>query len=401
MALKNAIKRRIVDSGSPSFWAILIGILLVQDHTVRHENWAWILGALVVLSALLDYAATRPLQALAGCCAVELVMCAVGQAPTVTIGYVVVAAAFVFDRRISIRGPRRGLIALGALTIVGVVPTILHLRASPVFRGAAQHVDAATTVSLLAVAMFLRSEWDAVDVLLRGERDRRVATEAERDSAAADERARIARELHDVVAHQMSVVVTQAQGAAAVAESDPSRAKRALETIASTARNGLVEMRRLVQVDRSAPPAPMVEQPQPGLSFDDYARLAESAEAAGLQDVQFHIDVRESSDVAPGVALSAYRLIQEAVTNAAKHSPGATLTVAARAENKQLHIEVVNGAATRPPADIPGSGVGLIGMRERVEFFGGSLETGPTADGGWSVRASFPTLEAPPSDQAS
>lgn len=398
MALKNAIKRRIVDTGSPTFWAIVIGVLLVQDHNGKHENLWWLVATLVVMSGLLDLATTRPVLALACCSAVELVNCAAGQAPTIAIGYVVVAAAFVFDRRISARAPRRGLLALGALIVVGSAPTVLHLRASPIFSGPAKHVDAVSTFILLAAAMFLRSEWDAVDVLFRGERERRVETETERDRAAADERARIARELHDVVAHQMSVVVTQAQGAAAIVNTDPTTARRALDKIATTARDGLVEMRRLVQVDRPSAPVVDVEQPQPGLSLDDYARLAEAAEAAGLTDVRFGLHVNDpDAELPPGVALSAYRLVQEAVTNAAKHSPGATFAVEAIAENGILRIDAVNGPAQRPPADIPGSGVGLIGMRERVEFFGGTLETGPTADGGWSVRATFPTLEAPPS----
>src|SRR5207248_11403581 len=113
-------------------------------------------------------------------------------------------------------------------------------------------------------------------------------------------------------------------------------------------------------------------------------RLASTAEAAGLE-VEMRVELDDA--VPAGIALSAFRTIQEALTNAAKHSPGSTAKVSVRSGDGALVVEATNGPATRATADIPGSGVGLIGMRERVDVFGGTLETGPTTDGGWSVVA--------------
>jgi signal transduction histidine kinase len=240
---------------------------------------------------------------------------------------------------------------------------------------------------VLLLASAIASNWHVTERLW----------ERARQDAIAEERGRISRELHDVVAHQMSVVVSQAQGAHAIVDTDPARARNALETISATTREALTEMRRLVAVDRSdAPPPTEVEDPQPGLAYDDYARLAQGAEDAGLQDVSFNLTSDGKTDVSNSVALSAYRLIQESITNAAKHAPGATLAVNADMDAHRLRVEVVNGPAGGPPSDIPGSGVGLVGMQERVAFFGGTFVAGPTPEGGWSVVATFPTLETPP-----
>ena len=395
---RNQLKRW-TSLGDSYFWAFTIGVVVTQlAEPMRGHSWATLVLCFA-MAVIVDVAAAHPWIGLTAAVAVQLWACAIGWAPTVAIGGVVVCAGDALRRR---GERRRGAVpwwvaALVAPAVVVLVPEWLHWPASPVFHSvAARNADNAEVI--LIAAVLLRGEWRSLTNLLTGARSRAEEAEVERDRAAADERARIARELHDVVAHQMSVVVTQAQGAAAVAEADPAQARRALETIASTARNGLVEMRRLVDVDRSAPTAVNIEEPQPGLAYQDYARLADAAEAAGLQHVSFTFDFgdRRNNDVPPGVAVSAYRLIQESITNAAKHSPGSTLELNVVVGDDEVRIDVVNGPPTAPPADIPGSGVGLVGMRERVEFFGGTLQTGPTAAGGWSVRATFPIVPEDP-----
>jgi signal transduction histidine kinase len=194
----------------------------------------------------------------------------------------------------------------------------------------------------------------------------------------------------------MSVVVAQAQGAEAVMVSDPDRARVALHTISGTTRDALVELRRLLGIIRpGGTDGAGLPKPQPGLS--DIAALESTGRAAGLE---VHVEIDgPAAGVLPGVALSAYRVAQEALTNAAKHAPGARADVRVVVGSGQVTISVVNGPGLRPSAELPGSRSGLAGMRERVDLFGGTLDAGPTPEGGWSVVARFPTLEAPPTSE--
>jgi signal transduction histidine kinase len=384
-----AVKQE-VDVTDDFVWAAFIGLVLTRAW--GQGGLALAVGFVASIVVLRDLG-SRPMRALVAAAAIELAVLAAGDGPNVLIGMVIISAAAVFRNRGDIRDPRKSIPVLLILTTIAVVPWAFDFRSSAIFEGAGRDSSPITALLLLLVAADLREEVNFVGGLLRGASEREEQARAE---AVAEERARIARDLHDIVAHQMSVVVTQAQGAAAIVDTDPDRARRALETIATTAREGLVEMRRLVDVDRARGGPTEVQQPQPGLSYDDYARLAEGAEAAGLQDVHLNLEAERDTNVSPAIAMSAYRLSQEAITNAAKHSPGASLAVVAKHTGGVLRIDVTNGPGVRRAADIPGTGLGLIGMRERVEFFGGTLETGPTADGGWSVTATFPTLEAPP-----
>jgi signal transduction histidine kinase len=215
---------------------------------------------------------------------------------------------------------------------------------------------------------------------MRTERD--VAA-AEVRAVAADERARIARELHDVVAHGMSVVALQAVGGRRVLDTDPDQARAAFDTIERVTSDCLNEMRRLLGILRADDDlAPFA--PQPGL--DQIAVLVEEARAAGTE-----VDLTVSGDprsLPPGVDLSAYRIAQEALTNALKHAPGSRLCVLVGYEEASVVVEVVDdGPGERGR---PSQGHGLIGMRERVELFGGTLEVGTRAEGGFGVRARLP-----------
>jgi len=218
----------------------------------------------------------------------------------------------------------------------------------------------------------------------------------DRELAASDaveaERARIARELHDVVAHHMSVMVVQAGAARAVAETNPDAASEALRQIESSGRAGLAEMRRLLEILKAGQDEDG-RAPQPGL-----AHLDELLRGVGATGLPVEAVVEGSArSLPPGVDLSAYRIVQEALTNSLKHAPGARARVLLRYEPEALVLEVADDGPG-PPADPQGSGGhGLIGMRERVQLFGGELRTGPRPGGGFLVRARLPVDgEVPP-----
>ena len=220
------------------------------------------------------------------------------------------------------------------------------------------------------------------------ERGQRLAVEAEQQAvlAATEERQRIAREMHDVVAHGLSVVIVQADGARYAAEHDPAVATRTLETIASTGRSALDEMRRLLGLLRGSTDAALVPQPSladlPALLADD---LAQGRLVAELDDPLPH--------VGDGVALAAYRVVQESLTNVRKHAgPTARATVTVRVHDGGLCVAVVDDGHGASAAAVQAHpGLGLLGMRERVAVHGGTLEAGPAPGGGWAVRARIPT----------
>ncbi|OLZ56319.1 sensor histidine kinase [Amycolatopsis keratiniphila] len=211
--------------------------------------------------------------------------------------------------------------------------------------------------------------------------------ERERDTqaalAVAAERGRISRELHDVVAHALSVVVLQAQGAQAELERRPERTREALDAIVGTGRTALAEIRRLLGALGQDEPD---WEPQPGA--ERLPRLAADIRAAGTP-VEFRVE-GEPRPLPSTVDLAAYRIVQEALTNVLKHAgPAASVTIVMRYEPETLEIEVTDdGTAAEEPS---GAGHGLEGMRERVNVLGGTFDAGPRPERGFAVRATLPT----------
>jgi signal transduction histidine kinase len=235
----------------------------------------------------------------------------------------------------------------------------------------------------------------AAGLAIRLRRDREVdlasrADELERSreelarAAVTEERARIARELHDVVSHAISVTVLQARGGRRLLESDPSATREALDVIEHTNSQALSDMRRLLALLRDTDDG-SPHNPPPSLAGLD--ALAGQLRASGLE---VDVDVRGSpADVPPGVDLSAYRIVQESLTNVLKHSSGARAEVSVRYGDDEVEVSISsNGTAGAPERS--GTGQGLIGMRERVAVVGGQLEAGPTPDGSFLVRARLP-----------
>jgi signal transduction histidine kinase len=218
--------------------------------------------------------------------------------------------------------------------------------------------------------------------------DRAARLEAERDAqakvAAAAERARIARELHDVIAHHVSVMVVQADGARYALRSDPRTTENALTAIAGTGRQALAEMRRLLGVLRTAGDQAELA-PVPGLG--ELRELLDQARAAGLA-VSYTL-AGTPRELPEGAELAAYRVVQESLTNTRKHAGlAASAAVTLRYEAGGLTVEVTDDGMAAPAGD--GGGHGLAGMRERIEMYGGSVQAGPLPGGGFRVLARLP-----------
>lgn len=276
---------------------------------------------------------------------------------------------------------RRTLLA-AAVVEIGLVSGSLRWSSGAV--GSAVMLTAWTTAATL-IGVNVRTRRSYLAAL----EDRAARLERERDQetqlAAAAERARIAREMHDIVAHGLSVMIAQAEGAAHVARSSTDRAVAAMQTVAETGRQSLAEMRRLLGILRDDGEALSLD-PQPGVA--DVVALVEQTRAAGLP-------VRLSTagpvrELPPALGLAVYRLVQEALTNVRKHAGPAAADVDLRYLPDRLQILVAdNGRGGSAPAR-PG-GQGLVGMAERVGLHGGTLVTGPRPRGGWQVRATLPT----------
>ncbi len=221
---------------------------------------------------------------------------------------------------------------------------------------------------------------------LRGEE----ARADDRDRAIARERARIARELHDVLAHNLSAIVVQAGAARRVLERDPDAAGEAARLIADTGREALAELRYLsgaVHRDESDP----LDGPP---TLARVADLVRGAREAGL-DAELHVE-GTPGEMPAGLELAAYRVVQEALTNALKHAGPARARVTIRHEPWEVVLEIIDdGAGSTPAAALHGmgGGHGIVGMRERVGLYGGSVEAGPGPDGGFAVRARFPLTQ--------
>jgi signal transduction histidine kinase len=207
--------------------------------------------------------------------------------------------------------------------------------------------------------------------------------------AVAEERARIARELHDIVAHSLTVIVLQANGGTYAFDHDQRRAREALRTIGATGSAALEEIRQLVELLRSDADGPADRTP---VALDQVEAVVQRARDAGLTaDLVVH---GTPPEVPGGVALAVCRIVQESLTNAVKHAgpdPEATVTLSYRPGS--IDIEVTDSGTGSPPPT-PG-GHGLVGMRERVALYGGTFEAGPVPEsGGWRVRAGIPLAGA-------
>jgi signal transduction histidine kinase len=271
--------------------------------------------------------------------------------------------------------PPAGRLIGVAGTIVGITLSIMIPKDDVLNLGV---VGIAFAVAY-ALGTAARARRDRIAML--EERTRRLA--GEQDAAATRERERIAREMHDILAHSMSMVVIQAEAGPVAVRTDPDKAEEVFDTISATAREALQQLRRALGVLRSEEAA---RRPQPGL--DALAELVAGVRRTGLA-VTLEED-GEARAVPPDVAAAAYRIVQESLTNAVKHAAASSVRVRLGWRNGALRLEVCDDG--RGPAGTVGpGGHGLIGMRERVTAAGGELSVGPGPDGiGYRVAASLP-----------
>jgi signal transduction histidine kinase len=279
---------------------------------------------------------------------------------------------------------RRQAVA-GMLLVLGVVALVTRNSPEP------DYADSAF------VAVFLALGW--LGGLVLHERFARAAAaeararilELEREAqarlAVSEERARIARELHDVIAHSVSVMTVQAGGVRRLLRPEQEREREALEAVEQTGRQALAEMRRMLGVLRQPTEEPPSLTPQPGLA--NLEALLGKVREAGLP-VELRVS-GERSELPAGIDLSAYRVVQEALTNALRYAGPARATVDVRYSEDAVELEIANDG--RSDGGGNGSGQGLVGMRERVALCGGTVETGPRTGGGFAVRAWIPVRE--------
>ncbi|MBY8871765.1 sensor histidine kinase [Micromonospora sp. PLK6-60] len=281
------------------------------------------------------------------------------------------------------------LVAVGTVlyTVGGRLPA---RRSLPVLAGGLLVIAVALAVSVNSpfgpgglevafAALVLGASW-AVGWTVRERRAyaaRTVEQAAER--AVREERLRIAREMHDVVAHSMGLIAVKAMVADHVAEERPQEVREALRVIEATSRGALADLRRVLASLRLEAPL----APTPGLA--DLPALVERTRSAG---VPVELDVRGDGTVPEGVGLSAYRIVQEALTNVLRHAGSARCRVEVRAAPGELCLTVTDDG--RPKAGVPAGGQGLVGMRERVALYRGEFAAGPGPDGGFQVRARLP-----------
>jgi signal transduction histidine kinase len=318
--------------------------------------------------------------------------------------------------------PRIGPALAGATVATGIVIEVVrHPRQEPVSLGLF-FVGVCGGVWLMAYTMRVRR------LYVLGLEARAATLERERDHlariAVADERAAIARELHDVVAHSLAVMIVQADGGRYAFEADPAQARAALDTVAATGREALEDMRRLVGVLRGSEPDAPGAPPSPdgagpslggGAPPDGAARpspdgavdrrrvglgqlpgLVDRATSAGLE-----VDLRVeglAATLPQAVELAVFRLLQEALTNVIRHAGArARVDLHVRITTDGVSLSVVDdgGAGPLPPAGPLSAGHGLVGMRERVAVHGGTLDAGPRPERGWAVHASIPLTRLP------
>lgn len=224
-----------------------------------------------------------------------------------------------------------------------------------------------------------RGQLVAQETLTEEERARRTLLE---------ERSRIARELHDVVAHHMSVISIQAQVAPHLVENPSQELKENLAGIRENALEALTELRRVLGVLRSERPDDPANPHHPQPTLAELDGLVDNVRGAGLEVTTETAGIRRP--LTPGVELTAYRIVQEALSNCLRHAPGSRVEVGIAYGPRELHLCIANSAPTRVAAPSPGTGHGLLGMRERAGMLGGELAAGPRPDGGYEVSAVLP-----------
>jgi signal transduction histidine kinase len=349
-------------------------------------GWPFDLAAALVLAALAIV--TAPSVPLARALVVVMCLPVAVRSRIPLVALAVSAAPHLASTALGFLPPNApGFIALllCLYSVAAELPTRVSAAVAVVIAGGAVYVT--WTTGLLGVALDLAvitATWFiAHDLRTRRQLVRAVEERAStaEERAAAEERARIAREVHDVVSHTVGVIAVQAGAARRLFDSDPRDAREALAAVERTAREALHDLRTLLGVLRSD--GSTEKRPQPGV--ERLPELMRSFAEAGLQ-IESRISV--SGPLTTTADVSVFRIVQEALTNCLRHAPGAPVQLEVRQDGDTVRIDVHNGPAA--PSSSAGAGRGLEGMRQRVKMFAGEMSAGPAADGGWRVSVRLP-----------
>lgn len=335
-----------------------------------------------LLAATLLLAGLRRLWPVGIATAVQLGACAGAALGVGTSGLLATAyAVYLLPLHLS---RRRSALALGLI----LTTTVVGIAIGPPQPGGA---DTPIDIRTVALGTVIAAAW-AIGEAVRQQRAYAAGLQeqARREARAlvAEERLRIARELHDVVAHGMSLIAVQAGVANHVVAQQPQEAARALSSIEATSRQALREMRRLLGVLRDADGGRDGPELAPAPGLADLPELVERTRRAGIQvDIEANGDI---VDLPPGIELTGYRIVQEALTNVVRHSGADRCRVVVVREPDALHIDVTDNGSGLGDPDQPERGAGIAGMRERVGLYGGELHVGPQPEGGYRVTARIP-----------
>ncbi|MFF6876619.1 sensor histidine kinase [Streptomyces sp. NPDC012474] len=353
-----------------------------RNNALHHDVPGWLLLILSVgLSAPLLWRRTHPGTVLAAMVPFALVNAWTGAALQAAL------LQLVLVYHLALRRPLRNLWWATALVIVPVLVSALRHGEGSWHQQIGSHLMSITVAALIGATV--RTRRDHTEAL--EDRARRLETERDQQAqlATAAERARIAREMHDIIGHNLSVITGLADGGRYAAAKSPERAAQALDAIATTSRQALTELRRLLDVLREEERQQPELTPQPGLT--DLDRLLDGVRSAGLP---VSTTTHGSPTLPPGRQLTVYRVVQEALTNTLKHGgPHAIAEIELSYGEKSAVTVTITDTGNGSRADGPSrDGRGLPGMRERTALYGGTLEAGPRPDPerGWRVRLSLP-----------
>jgi signal transduction histidine kinase len=358
----------------------LLGLLAIGEVLVRGEGLDHpVVPLLLAVGTTVPLALARGdvLAAAVTITSATFLTIAGGQRPTVAGVAAELAVVHLLGRRRS---------AWASLLVV--LPFVVH--AITPLGGDGDRRSAVVLLSLTAAAAALGGARRARSQTVERDASRQAIAGTLLAHATRGERVRIAQELHDVVAHHISMIAMQAEIARLTTPGMPAEGASRLTTIGDTARTALTEMRRLLGLLREDAGAVLARRPQPGL--EQLVELLDEARDAAGTSTRLIVRGRVAA-LDPGIELTAYRIVQEALTNARRHAPGAAVDVELHYLDGALRLRVRDNGPG-PPEAVPASGHGLLGMRERAAMVGGTLRAGPAPASGFLVEAELPTAEA-------
>ncbi len=384
-------ERRIAAAvAAPGLTSAGLGLLAVTESIVRSALVGESAQRAIVL-CVVALSTTLPPAFLAQTVAAITVVAA--SVVSLALFHTLTVAALVAQLTVVYRLAGEGAPRARAQAIAVCLPAAFLVLAltQPVSSGSEAGVLTVLLASLAPAAAFAGVAQRARTEALRNEVARRAATGDLLAHTARGERARIARELHDVVAHHISMIAVQAETARVTTPGMPAAGAARLSAIGDTARSALTEMRRLLGVLREDAPADAPDlRPQPGL--EQLNELLDEARSAAPSGARLILSGPPAT-LDPGVELAAYRIVQEALTNARRHAPGAGVDVELHYSEQRVRLRI-RDTGPGPPPDAPFGGLGLTGMRERAAAVGGQLRTKPAPGGGFLVEATLPTSTA-------